>query len=107
MLKTTLLAAAALVAFGATGADADTRHGHDRGEYQRSYEHGHNDRRARGHHGHERHGWRYRHRYGPGLLKHRVRPHCRYVSRKVPVRLWNRRGASYRNWAWRDVRVCV
>jgi hypothetical protein len=81
MLRKTLLAAAAVLAFGATGAYA----GADGG-----YRHeGHN----RGHHGGKR-GYR----HGRSWFDYRGRPYCHFAPRKVPIKVWDRRGNSYRKW---------
>lgn len=113
MLRATLLAAAALVAFGATtayaGSDGGRGHdGHGRGKpggYEHNYVPGpqaRHDRHYRGHHGAKRD-----HRYGRSWFDYRGRSYCHVAPRKVPIKVWDRRGNSYRKWVWKDVRVCV
>ena len=113
MLRTTLLAAATLVAFGATaayaGSDGEHGHkGHDRhghGGYEHNYVPGPQAGRYRHHRGH--HGAKRDHRYGRGWFDYRGRSYCHLAPRKVPIKVWDRRGNSYRKWVWKDVRVCV
>ncbi|ODS00731.1 hypothetical protein AUC68_14230 [Methyloceanibacter methanicus] len=113
MLKTTLLAAAALVAFGATAAYAGHDRGHDgdghragkHGGYEHSYTPG--PRAGRRHHHSDRYGAQRWHRYGPSWFDDRGRRHCHYAPRKVSIKVWDRRGNPYRKWVWKDVRVCV
>ena len=111
MLKTTLLAAAALLAVGATAAYAGYDAGKDRGyrdhgSYNDNYEHGH---RGKGYRGDDwDHNWRSRHHgYGPSWFNYRGRPYCRYEPRRVPIKVWDRRGHSYRKWVWKEVKVCA
>lgn len=103
MLKTTLLTAAALVAFGATAAHAGSGGGHG------GYEHGYAPAPVAGHYGHHRGGYgpRRGYPYSWGWFDYRGRPYCRLAPRKVPIKVWDRRGNSYRKWVWKDVRVCV
>lgn len=113
MLKSTLLVAAMIVAVGSTTAHAGSAggyggKGHDRGRYG-GYEHNYRPspyagryRRNRGHY-----GGRQKYQYGPGWIDYRGRPYCHFAPRKVPIRVWDRRGNPYRKWVWKDVRVCV
>jgi hypothetical protein len=92
MLKTTLIAAAALsfLALGATQASAG------------SYGHGWG------------HGWNYSWNHGGGYNHRRShrnyswnRPRCHYVNRPIKIKLWNHH--SYRYYfktVYRDVEVC-
>ena len=114
MLKTTLLAAATLLALGATAAHAGGGgHGHKNyghGDYRHGgYQHHYAPRpyagRHRHHQGRER-AWR-GYPYGRSWFDYRGRPYCHYAPRKVPIKVWDRRGNPYRKWVWRDVRVCV
>lgn len=109
MLKTTLLAAAALVALGATAAHAGGGgHGHKNyghGGYQHHYAPRPFAGRYRHHRGRER-TWR-GYPYGRNWFDYRGRPYCHYAPRKVPIKVWDRRGNPYRKWVWKDVRVCV
>ncbi|BAQ16497.1 hypothetical protein [Methyloceanibacter caenitepidi] len=113
MLRTTLLAAATLVAFGATaayaGSDGGYGHkGHDRdghGGYEQNHVPGPYAGRYR--HYREHYGAKRDYRYGRSWFDYRGRPYCRLAPRKVPIKVWDRRGNSYRKWVWKDVRVCV
>jgi len=90
MLKTTILAAAALsfVALGAPTAYAG--HGGGGG--------GHH---GGGHHGHHN-GWNNGHIW----LGYSWYPSCHYETKKIRVKLWDRHGNPYFKWVWRDVKVC-
>lgn len=109
MLKTTILAAAVVMAFGVTSAYAshDGDHGHGGTEYK--YGGAAHEAHYRGyrHDGHDRYGWRHWDRYGPSWFDYRGRPHCRTVPRKVSIKVWDRRGNPYHKWVWKDVRVCA
>ena len=113
MLRTTLLAAAAVLAFGATGAyagaDGGYRHeGHNRGDHA-GYEHAYVPGPQAGHYRHYRghHGGKHGYRHGRSWFDYRRRPYCHFAPRKVPIKVWDRRGNSYHEWVWKDVRVCV
>jgi hypothetical protein len=113
MLRTTLLAAATLVAFGTTAAYAgsDGGHGHkghgrgNHGGYEHNYVPGPQAGRYHRHRGH--YGGKRGYRHGRSWFDYRGRPHCHVAPRKVPIKVWDRRGNSYRKWVWKDVRVCV
>jgi len=118
MLRTTLLAAAAMVAFGATTAYAgsDGGHGHkgyDRGGHRGhgGYEHNYAPAPYAGRYRHDRGRYKgkrgYPYGHGRSWFDYRGRPYCHYAPRKVPIKVWDRRGNSYRKWVWKDVRVCV
>ncbi|GFO82969.1 hypothetical protein [Methyloceanibacter sp.] len=112
MLKTTILAAAAVMAFGVTSAYASHDGGHDRGTrggHHQKYSGASHEAHYRGHrHGrHNRHDWRHWDRYGSSWFDHRGRRHCRTVPRKVSIKAWDRRGNPYHKWVWKDVRVCA
>lgn len=106
MLKTTILAAAAVMAFGLTPAQAGHDGGHDRGRDRGGYEHsygaGPQKAHYRGHH-HSRRDWD---RRGRSWFDYRGYRSCRTVPRKVSIKVWDRRGNPYHKWVWKDVRVC-
>lgn len=115
MLKTTLIAAAAvaLMAFGATDAFAGRGGGghggggHDGGGNGGG---GHGGgQHGGGHHGgghHGGHGWNHKfHRY-PFLLNYSWYPRCHYETRKVFVKVKGRHGRIFYKPVYRDVRVC-
>lgn len=86
MLKTTLIAAAALsfLALGATQASA--------GSYSHGWGHGGGHGGGYGNHHYKRHSW-----YSS----------CHYVKRPIKIKLWNHH--SYHHYfktVWRPVKVC-
>ena len=107
MLKTTLIAAAAvsLMALGATDAFAGKGGGHGGGGYGQ-HGGGHHGGGHGGYHGgkhhHRGYGW---YRY-PSWWFAYTYPRCHYQPRKVRIRAYDRRGRAYYRWVWRDVRVC-
>ncbi|MEM8643612.1 MAG: hypothetical protein AAGF09_01825 [Pseudomonadota bacterium] len=116
MLRTILLAAATVLAFGApaayAGSDGGYGHkGHGHGAYRGhgGYKHNYGPRPyAKGYwHKPGRHGARRYHSYGGSWFDYRGRPYCRLEPRKVPIKVWDRRGNPYRKWVWKDVRVCA
>ena len=114
MLKTTLLAAAAVVAFGSTTAYAAGAAGTDgpghRVGHGGAYEVGYRGGPYTPPYGAPRHGhsWKNKyHRYGPAWFDYRGRPYCHYEPRKVRIKVWDRRGNPYRKWVWKDVKVCA
>ena len=109
MLKTTLLAAAALVAFGATAAYAGHDGAGDRVGKHGGYEYNYKPRPHAGHHRHHRgrYGARHWHLYGPNRFDYRGRAYCHYAPRKASIKAWDRRGNPYRKWVWKDVKVCA
>ncbi len=102
MLKTTLLAAAALsfVALGAPTAYAGSA--------------------AAGGGGHGGGGWRRRSPWrsaaitapqqvattAPIWLNYSWYPSCHYETKKVRIKVWDRYGNPHFKWVWRDVKVC-
>lgn len=107
MLKTTMLAAAAVTALGVTSAYAGHHAGHDggydRGRLEQKYSGASHEAHYRGH----RHGWRHWDRYGPSWFDYRGRGRCYTEPRRVSIKVWDRRGNPYHKWVWQDVRVCV
>lgn len=123
MLKSTLLVAAMIVAVGSTDVYAGSaggyaRKGHDHarhigykynygyGPYAGRYRH-YRGSHYRGSHYRGSHGAWQKHRYGSGRFDYRGRPYCQLRPRKVPIRVWDRRGNPYKKWVWKDVKVCV
>lgn len=129
MIKTTLLAAAALsfVALGAPTADAKGGHGNGgggghgahnggQGKHGGSGKHG-----GKGHHGgYGKHGGHGKHGGGHGYRKsHKYNKsnyfwlnyswfpsRCHYEPERYRLKVWDRRGNAYFKWATRDVKVC-
>ena len=105
MLKTTLLAAAALsfVALGATTADAKGGHGH--GGYSKHGGHGdHHGRHGGGHGYHKFHKYNKFNNFWLSYSRYRAR--CHYEPERVRIKVWDRRGNAYFKWVKRDVKVC-
>ena len=106
MLKTTLIAAAAvsLMAFGATDAFAGKGGGgHHGGGHHGKHGGGYHGHHGGKHHGHyRRYGWS---RY-PSWWFAFSYPRCHYEPRKVRIKVWDRRGYPYYKRVWRDVKVC-
>ncbi|MDJ0512062.1 MAG: hypothetical protein QNJ62_01310 [Methyloceanibacter sp.] len=116
MLRTILLAAATVLAFGTpvayAGSDGGYGHkGHGHGTYRghRGYKHNYAPRPYAGRYRYKpgRRGARRFHSYDGSWFDYRGSPYCRFEPRKVPIKVWDRRGNSYRKWVWKDVRVCV
>ena len=122
MIKTTLLAAAALsfVALGAPTADAKSGHGHGGGGGGHGAHNGGQGKHGgygkhRGRGGSGKHGGQGRH--GHHKYKHHKSNYfwlnyswfpsrCHYEPQRVRVRVWDRRGHAYFKWVRRDVKVC-
>ena len=116
MLKTTLLAAAALsfALLGGPTANAKEGHGHGGGgggHHGGGGKHGGGggNHGGGGKHGggHGKHGGHYnKFRNYPFWLNYSWYPSCSYEPRKVRVKWWDRWGNPHFKWVWRDVKVC-
>jgi hypothetical protein len=107
MLKTTILAAAALsfVALGAPTAYAG--HGGGGGGGGGGGHHG-GGGGGGGHHGGGggHHGSHNKWNNGHIWLNYSWYPSCHYETKKIRIKVWDRYGNPHFKWVWRDVKVC-